>query len=62
MIFWGYIDNFLGFGDILDILEVLGDIFLILEILELFWSFQWFLIIFSDFRDIGGILVILEVS
>ena len=62
VICWGYIGNFLGFGNILDILQVLGGTLLILEILELFWSFQWFLSIFSDFRDIGGILVILEVS
>jgi len=46
------------FGDFRDI----GGILVILEILKILWSFEWFLSIFGDLRDIGGILVILEVS
>ena len=43
VIFWGYIGNFLGFGDILDILEVFGG-----------WGGGYF----AHFRDFGVILVI----
>ena len=48
----GYFSHFLGFGDILVILEVLGGILVILVVFEQF----------GDFRDIESILVILEVS
>ena len=63
--FWGYFDHFLGFGNILDILEVLGGILLILEILEVFWRYfghLWVLGVFWSFLGFKDILVIFWVS
>ena len=52
----------MGFGDILYILEVLGDILVILWVLGVFWSFFEFLRYFDHFLGFGGILVIFRVS